>query len=575
MRGQAGVRGGADSVDGGAAVHQHRVREARRCAGARALRRARPVVPGCLAGVVIGVGGGGDTHPVGRTAHEAGPAMAAVGGTVPTPLPVPPRHGVAVVALRERHRLVHASRQVGGRDPEARRADVGRFEPGARLGTGRRPRRPVAVAPRPGGAVPVRRARQVETMGRFIRFPTRGRRIGAGGNCSGTRRWRGCRGHGETDSGIRRRHGAAAAVDTFTFDDGQLALEHGVQPLAPKPNDATQPATAVGAQEWGLTRMKTGSGEVEGPREDVSDEAVRKVPGRHTAGVTSSDGRDPVRRDDSSVVERLGPVPRDALEWNVEYGLRKAQKVLPRKVGPEVFDAYKPAAQVVVEQLELCGIRCFRKPPDPLPTAAGGTADRNGSRTDFAKADRSRGSGEHEGGHDDRRRQRMRAAGPLEPCRGIARAAPDRTDGGIGVAGAQEAGRHSPSAGGIVRATMAVSVQAVERETDHDIPGTAPRDFRGADVRFARRGTEGPGDRPDAPAVRPAGPTDGHGAAPPPPATCSGGSLSGSSACARARAGAGAWAPDGAEPRRRRRRRRLAAAARSGRRPEWRSTRRA
>ena len=143
--------------------------------------------------------------------------------------------------------------------------------------------------------------------------------------------------------------------------------------------------------------MTTRSGEVEEGIDVVSDEAVNNAPVRHTDRAASSNGPDRGQRDDSSVEERLDPVPRDEIEWNVEYGLRKAQKLLPRTVAPGVFDAYKPAARVVVEHLELCGIQCFRKALEPLPTAAGGTADADGNSTDFAKADRCRGSGERQG----------------------------------------------------------------------------------------------------------------------------------------------------------------------------------
>lgn len=126
----------------------------------------------------------------------------------------------------------------------------------------------------------------------------------------------------------------------------------------------------------------------------VSNEAVHETPAPHTDGAASSNGRDPVQRDDAGGEERLDPVPRDALEWNVEYGLRKARSLLPRKVAPGVFDAYKPAARVVVEHLERCGIRCFRKPPAPLAQSGEGPAGRRGGSTDRAEAERRRGSAE-------------------------------------------------------------------------------------------------------------------------------------------------------------------------------------
>ena len=122
--------------------------------------------------------------------------------------------------------------------------------------------------------------------------------------------------------------------------------------------------------------------------EGVSDDVVREAPAWYSDGTTSSHERDAVQRDDRSGEERLDPVPRDELEWDVELGLRKARKLLPRKVAPGDFDAYQPAARVVVEYLEQCRIRCFRRAPDPLPRSGSGPADGSGSRTDCAEADR-------------------------------------------------------------------------------------------------------------------------------------------------------------------------------------------
>ena len=57
------------------------------------------------------------------------------------------------------------------------------------------------------------------------------------------------------------------------------------------------------------------------------------------------------------------PVPRDELEEVVERALEKARKLLPPKREPGVFNAYRAAAQVVVEHLEPCRIVCVCKPP--------------------------------------------------------------------------------------------------------------------------------------------------------------------------------------------------------------------
>ena len=72
--------------------------------------------------------------------------------------------------------------------------------------------------------------------------------------------------------------------------------------------------------------------------------------------------------------EALRPVGKDELVFDIEQALRKARKVWPRTrersygdVGP-----LHPAAVAVVEHLELCGIRCYRRPPlEPLGTTQG------------------------------------------------------------------------------------------------------------------------------------------------------------------------------------------------------------
>ena len=59
------------------------------------------------------------------------------------------------------------------------------------------------------------------------------------------------------------------------------------------------------------------------------------------------------------------PIPRDDLLFTVEMALRKASRLWPRKHVPGDHDRLKPVARAVVEHLELCGIRCFSKPPAP------------------------------------------------------------------------------------------------------------------------------------------------------------------------------------------------------------------
>ena len=59
----------------------------------------------------------------------------------------------------------------------------------------------------------------------------------------------------------------------------------------------------------------------------------------------------------------LRPAPRHEFLFDVEQALRKAAKLWPRRRVPGEYNPLRPAANAVVEQLERCGIRCFRKPP--------------------------------------------------------------------------------------------------------------------------------------------------------------------------------------------------------------------
>ncbi len=73
----------------------------------------------------------------------------------------------------------------------------------------------------------------------------------------------------------------------------------------------------------------------------------------------------------------LRPVPRREFLFDVEQALRTAAKLWPRKRVPGDHDRLRPVAQRIVEQLELCGIRCFRKNPPighsipPAPRSSG------------------------------------------------------------------------------------------------------------------------------------------------------------------------------------------------------------
>ena len=57
------------------------------------------------------------------------------------------------------------------------------------------------------------------------------------------------------------------------------------------------------------------------------------------------------------------PVSRGDLLFTVEMALRKASRFWPKKRFPGDHDRLKPAARAVVEYLELCGMRCYRRRP--------------------------------------------------------------------------------------------------------------------------------------------------------------------------------------------------------------------
>ena len=78
----------------------------------------------------------------------------------------------------------------------------------------------------------------------------------------------------------------------------------------------------------------------------------------------------------------LRPVPRRDFLFDVEQVLRNAAKLWPRRRVHGEYNPLRPAANAVVEYLELCGIRCFRKilpighiiPPGPRPSGEEETA---------------------------------------------------------------------------------------------------------------------------------------------------------------------------------------------------------
>ena len=69
------------------------------------------------------------------------------------------------------------------------------------------------------------------------------------------------------------------------------------------------------------------------------------------------------------------PVSRGDLLFTIEFALLEAERAWPKKRRPGDHDRLKPVARRVVEHLELCGIRCFAKPP----TRPHGTPDFRGT----------------------------------------------------------------------------------------------------------------------------------------------------------------------------------------------------
>ncbi len=96
------------------------------------------------------------------------------------------------------------------------------------------------------------------------------------------------------------------------------------------------------------------------------------------------------------------PVPREDLLFDVEMALRRAERVWPKGHRAGRHDRFRPAALVVVDQLVLCGLRFFRKPPlgghktpdpDLSPRGVEGGYDAAGdTRAGAVRAGPSRGS---------------------------------------------------------------------------------------------------------------------------------------------------------------------------------------
>ena len=58
------------------------------------------------------------------------------------------------------------------------------------------------------------------------------------------------------------------------------------------------------------------------------------------------------------------PISHDDLTFTVHMALRKAEHLWPKRRRPGDHDRLKPVAGAVVANIELCGIRCFRRAPE-------------------------------------------------------------------------------------------------------------------------------------------------------------------------------------------------------------------
>ena len=83
------------------------------------------------------------------------------------------------------------------------------------------------------------------------------------------------------------------------------------------------------------------------------------------------------------------PAPRDTVLFDIEMALRKGEKLWPKRYRPGDHDRLKPMATAILEHLELCGLRFFRKPPrrwhstSDLQTGAPAGAKRDESGMDL------------------------------------------------------------------------------------------------------------------------------------------------------------------------------------------------
>ncbi len=77
------------------------------------------------------------------------------------------------------------------------------------------------------------------------------------------------------------------------------------------------------------------------------------------------------------------PAPRDEVLFDLEMALRKEEKLWPKRYRPGDHNRLRPMARAILEHLELCGLRFFRKPPAPRhstpdPWGSAGTGKESG-----------------------------------------------------------------------------------------------------------------------------------------------------------------------------------------------------
>ena len=69
------------------------------------------------------------------------------------------------------------------------------------------------------------------------------------------------------------------------------------------------------------------------------------------------------------------PAPGDEVLFDIEMALRKGEKLWPKRYRPGDHNRFRPLARGILDHLELCGLRFFRRPPGPWHSTHGPRAD--------------------------------------------------------------------------------------------------------------------------------------------------------------------------------------------------------